>query len=48
MEKDRKAGQNGKDGDRRPMSISYDEWERRFKKAFNNNKDKNNKENNDT
>jgi len=34
MEKDRKSGQNGKDGDRRPMSISYEEWERRFKKAF--------------
>lgn len=42
MEKDRKKGQNGKDGDRRPMNISYEEWEKRFEKAFGKN-NKNNK-----
>ena len=34
MEKDRKSGQNGKDGMRRQMSISYKEWETKWDKIF--------------
>lgn len=34
MEKDRKQGQNGKDGMKRPMSIPYKEWETKWEKIF--------------
>ena len=34
MEKDRKSGQNGKDGMRRKMNISPKEWDERWEKIF--------------